>query len=325
MLEKTFNLLADVPLATYVDESYRCYDEQEIAELGSVLSRLVYAPSQLRKRIQELGATIVRSDFYSEIPGIADVEITFKEQTNLYLDEIFQEKEFLLTFLNELDVFASEFSPPKEKKNEHEFAWNNNMFSLSDAMAYYCMIRYLKPPTIVEVGSGTSSLIALQAIKQNGFGRLVCIEPFAQPFLKTMPGVELIEQRAQDLALDYLNSLLLDGSFLFIDTTHTVRHNSDCLHIYLRLLPFIKSKIIVHAHDIWLPNTLPLDMLRDKQINWNEQYLLYAYLLRNRTTRVLYGSNYHYRHNRERLDSFMNGKAASGGGSMWFSQEIYGT
>ena len=36
-----------------------------------------------------------------------------------------------------------------------------------------------------------------------------------------------------------------------------------------------------------------MGQMRDQQVFWNEQYLLYAYLTMNPRTRVVYGSRYH--------------------------------
>ena len=52
------------------------------------------------------------------------------------------------------------------------FFWANPMFSSCDAMAYYCMIRRTRPQTVLEVGSGFSSLVALEALRANGQGQL---------------------------------------------------------------------------------------------------------------------------------------------------------
>ena len=48
-----------------------------------MLARLVYAPSKLRRRLQEFGVTITRADHYSEIPSIGGslaVEFVFTRQ-----------------------------------------------------------------------------------------------------------------------------------------------------------------------------------------------------------------------------------------------------
>jgi hypothetical protein len=52
---------------------------------------------------------------------------------------------------------------------------------------------------------------------------------------------------------------------------------------------------------------------------WTEQYLLAAYLLDNPKCKVLYGSAYNYRFNRELLEAFMHGRFGAGGASIWFS------
>ena len=61
-------------------------------------------------------------------------------------------------------------------------------------------------------------------------------------------------------------------------------------------------------------------MMRDEQIFWNEQYLLYAYMLENPRTEVLYGGAYHSLHSPEELNGFMRGRYKAGGRSFWFTQ-----
>jgi hypothetical protein len=60
--------------------------------------------------------------------------------------------------------------------------------------------------------------------------------------------------------------------------------------------------------------------MRDNQIFWAEADLLYAYLIDNKRTSVLYGSSYNYIKRKALLERFMNGQYGAGGGSIWFSQ-----
>lgn len=323
MLTKTYAMLKDHKPGTHVPDDVPCFDEQEIAELGSVLARLVYAPSQLRKRLQEFGVSITRADHYSEIPKIVDLEASFARPERLRLDSIFRDAAGLERFLRDLMPWAQEFDPPLEPTSDSSYAWKScdGIFSYSDAMAYYCMIRRFQPETIIEMGSGASTLIASMACERNGKGRIIALEPFPRAFLRGLPHVELVESKAQDIASDFVHNRLQDGDFLFVDTTHTVKHDSDCLHIYLRMLPHVRKRIFVHAHDIFLPGTPSLASMRDHQIFWTEQYLLYAYLVGNPRTKVLYGSAYHRNANPALLAEFMKGRYGAGGGSLWFSQE----
>lgn len=190
-------------------------------------------------------------------------------------------------------------------------------------MAYYAYIKRIRPKTVLEIGSGFSSLIALDALRKNGSGKLICIEPFPRPFITKLGsegGLELQRLRAQDVTAAMLNSLLEDGDILFIDSTHTVKTGSDCLHIYLRLLPQINKKILVHAHDIFLPFGMPQKWLIEHQIYWTEQYLLLALLIDNPRAKLLFGSAFHKHFNADLLSQFMRGRAG-GGGSFWFEYD----
>ena len=199
--------------------------------------------------------------------------------------------------------------------------WDNGAFQFSDAMVYYSLIRREKPARIVEVGSGWSTLVALLALKRNGKGEIVCIEPYpSETLLSVKKEIKIIEERVQDLDADFFDNLLNDGDIFFIDSTHTVKHNSDCVHLYCRMLNNIKSDVLVHVHDIRLPNPLGMEMMRDSQIYWTEQYLLYAYLIGNPRCQTLFGSVYASEVDPKRLDALMHGKYPSGGASLWFHQ-----
>jgi predicted O-methyltransferase YrrM len=321
MLKKTLALLADVKPGTYLPDDVECYDPEEIDSLGLVLNRLLYGPSQIRSLLQEgHGVTITRADFYSEIPTIVELEKSFAKPSLLALDGIFPDNEVMTSELARLMTVSHEFDPPVKIRGTGEFAWEGGPFSYSDAMSYYTMIRTRKPRTIVEIGSGWSTLVAQMACAKNGGGRILCIEPYPSDLLRTIRGIELIELRAQDIQTEFFGGLLQDGDLVFIDSTHTVKHDSDCLHIYLRLLPAVQADVTIHVHDIYLPDPLSLDQMRDNQIFWNEQYLLYAYMSANPRTRTIYGSRYHWQHNREMLERFMHGRHKAGGASFWFEQ-----
>jgi predicted O-methyltransferase YrrM len=319
MLEKTQAMLARYKAGAYLPDDVVCFDDEEIEELGRVLAKLVYAPSKLRKRLQALGATLTRADFYSEIPTVAELEAYCSHEPQPRYDHVFRDAAFLEGFLRSLLPFAQEFCPPLQADDDR-YAWGNTKFSFSDAMAYYCMVRRFQPRTIVEIGCGASTLIASLACERNGDGRIVAIEPYPAEFLHRIPRVEVIRSRIQDVATDKISELLAEGDFLFIDSTHTVKHGSDCLHVYLDILPQIARRVFVHAHDIFLPGSLPLHFMRDHQVYWNEQYLLYAYLLGNPRTRVLYGSVYHAEANPGLLLALMCDRYKPGGASLWFEQ-----
>jgi hypothetical protein len=251
MLEKTLALLADVKPGTHVPDDVACYDLEEIDALGRVLDRLLYGPSQIRGLLQQkFGVTLARADIYAGIPTTSELEQAFAAPSLLTLEDIFPDNAAMVDELERLMKASHEFSAPMVTSRPGEFAWENNGFSFSDAMAYYTMIRTRKPRTIVELGGGWQTRVAQMACAKNGMGRILCVDPNPNEFLQAVQGIELIERRVQDLETGFFQSVLRDGDILFLDSSHTVKHDSDCLHIYLRILPAIDVKIFVQAHDI---------------------------------------------------------------------------
>lgn len=270
--------------------------EKEVSSGIKILQRLVWSDKDTREKIQEFGVNVVPSNFYSSTPSIQEIESSFEygsSEPPYISSHIFNEVVIQQT-LEKIINFSVEFNPIMEGNEDNckAFYWKNSQFSYSDAMSYYCFIRHLKPSNIVEIGSGFSTLVALDAIEKNGSGQLFCIEPYPREFLKNETRVNLRCDKAQDIHVEYLNDTLQDGDIFFIDSTHTVKTGSDCLHIYLRLLPEIKRNIYVHVHDIFLPFGMPKEWLLNQHIYWTEQYLLLAFLIGNPNASLVYGSAY---------------------------------
>lgn len=302
--------------------------EKEFNDAIPLIRKLIGADKEQREKLQALGLNVVPANYYSDIPSIADVLNSFEyaDSSVPYLNEAIFDKNVLRKELLELIEFAEEFNPPENGEEEgcSRYFWKNCMFSYSDAMSYYAYIRRIKPKAVVEIGSGFSSLIAFEALKKNGHGELKCIEPFPRPFITEYGSAGVIDLHkvpAQDITPEMLNSMLSDGDILFIDSTHTVKIGSDCLHIYLRLLPHIHKKIYVHVHDIFLPFGFPQNWALEHHYYWTEQYLLYAWMLDNPRVRVLFGSAYHHHFNPDLLDSLMHGRFPRGGSSLWLEYD----
>jgi PAS domain S-box-containing protein len=293
-----------------------------ILAVGPILQHFMWANKETRAKIQRFGANILPINFYSNTPSIEEIESSYEYTTTEppYLNPSVFAQETLQRTLEQLLQFEPEFNPPLEgdEENCRQFFWKNSQFSYSDAMAYYCFLRLLRPSTIVEIGSGFSTLVALEAVTANRGGLIHCIEPFPRPFLRDNDRIILHTAKAQDLLPEFLNDTLQDNDALFIDSTHTVKTGSDCLHIYLRLLPKIRRNIFIHVHDVFLPFGLPQEWLLTRQIFWTEQYLLLALLMDNPNASVLYGSNYNATWNPSLMEKFMGGKYPFGGSSLWF-------
>jgi Methyltransferase domain len=213
--------------------------DKEISLVGPILQRLMWADKETKAKIQNFGVNVLPINFYSNTPSLEEIESSYEYTTvepPYFNAQIFEQGKFRQT-LGEILEFSTEFNPPidGDEENCRRFFWNNSQFSYSDAMSYYCFVRLVRPPTIVEIGSGFSTLVALEAIEKTRTGAIHCIEPFPREFLQRDDRITLHTVKAQDIHPEFVNDILQDNDILFIDSTHTVKTGSDCLHIYLRL------------------------------------------------------------------------------------------
>jgi hypothetical protein len=296
---------------------------EELDKLIRLAKRVLWSPPDVRKKLQDQKINIVPANFYSDIPLIEDIEGSFEYDTSnseIYNSGLF-DQELMCDFIDSISIYSSEFSPPDDgdRENPEEFFWNNPAFSHSDAMSYYCVIRHFKPNHVLEIGSGFSTLVADKAIKKNGIGKITIIEPYPKEFLRRLESVHnIIESFAQDIPVFEFVKLVECSDIWFIDSTHTVKIGSDCLYIYLKVMPEISKDIVVHSHDIYLPFGMPKKKALEKHIYWTEQYLLYAYMLDNPKVEVLFGSVYAKQIIPHALNKLMLNKYPGGGASIWY-------
>jgi len=180
--------------------------------------------------------------------------------------------------------FTNELIQLNLKKNSpnYKFNINNKFFEAGDADIYYQVIRHLKPSKIIEVGSGFSTLIALEAIKKNKEDNkslqnnniITCIEPYENKWLESFD-VNIIRKKIEDINFKRFLDLK-KNDILFIDSSHIIRPQGDVLAIFLEILPKLSKGVIVHVHDIFTPKNYPKKWLIEENKFWNEQYLLEA-------------------------------------------------
>ncbi|MES2858221.1 MAG: class I SAM-dependent methyltransferase [Pseudomonadota bacterium] len=184
------------------------------------------------------------------------------------------------------------------------FDWDNSQFPPADALAYYGILRHLKPSRIVEIGSGFSSLVAMAAVRANGCGAITCIEPFPREFLKNDDGITLIPHAVQAVP-DAVFSSLQAGDVLFIDSSHQAKCQSDVVDIFFRVLDLVPKGVFVHFHDIFLPDDYPYFWLAENGIFFNEQYFLCAYLKGNASFECRLPNAYLVRYLREQYEAMV--------------------
>lgn len=198
--------------------------------------------------------------------------------------------------IKQLDGSAELLSLQKNKTGvDAKYYLANGAFEEGDADLYYLMIRNFKPKRIVEIGSGFSTLLALEAIRKNTSEghptELICIEPYEFKWLSDIKDITLIRKKVEEIDLDFFKTLE-EGDFLFIDSSHIIRPENDVLFEYFEVLPTLKKGVIIHIHDIFSPRHYLKDWVFSEYRFWNEQYLLESFLCYNDSFEIVFSLNY---------------------------------
>ncbi|MEH6497506.1 MAG: class I SAM-dependent methyltransferase [Sneathiella sp.] len=164
------------------------------------------------------------------------------------------EPEFL-KILDSLDQYNSIFSsfgqqPPPAPR------WEQDWFPRLDAAVAYGLVRSLQPSRIIEVGSGHSTRFMMQAIHDGSLStKFVSIDPAPRATIETLP-IDVVRNTVQQAPVT-LFSELGEGDILFIDSSHISMPGTDVDLLFLEILPGLPSGVLVHIHDIFLPDDYP--------------------------------------------------------------------
>jgi hypothetical protein len=184
-------------------------------------------------------------------------------------------------YLDTLRALAAGTGPLMKVEDTRETAapgdphWQNIFFSALDAIALYGLLGVRAPARYVEIGSGHSTRFARRAVEDFGLRtEIVSVDPHPRAEIDAICD-RVIRQPLEDVDLTVLTGLAA-GDMLFLDSSHVTFENSDVTVFFLEVLPRLRTGVIVHIHDIFLPFDYPREWA-DR--HYSEQYLLAAYLL----------------------------------------------
>ncbi|MGC1385433.1 MAG: class I SAM-dependent methyltransferase [Candidatus Acidiferrales bacterium] len=184
------------------------------------------------------------------------------------------------------------------ERQDSSYRLSNSAFGPVDAEILYSTVRHFRPRNIVEIGSGNSTLLFAEALEKNRTEtgqacELTAIEPYPNQTLITgFPGLtKLLRVPVQRVALTEFERLVAND-ILFIDSSHVLKTGSDVQYEFLEILPRLQCGVLVHIHDIFLPNEYPRAWVVDELRFWNEQYILQAFLSFNSAFEVLWAGSY---------------------------------
>jgi hypothetical protein len=200
---------------------------------------------------------------------------------------------------------------------------SSSSYGIGDAIIYSCMLLHLRPARLIEVGSGSSSAVALDTFDRYFAERPRCsfIEPYPEllrSFLtpRDKESVEIIATRVQDVSPEFFDDLQ-KNDLLFIDSTHIVKTGSDVLYELFEILPRLRSGVVVHFHDVFYPFEYPSDWVLGRNYSWNELYTLRAYLTGNKDWEILFFNDYFVRNERTRIEQDAPEMLPNPGGGLW--------
>jgi hypothetical protein len=227
-----------------------------------------------------------------------------------------------LTLLSEFSQYVPDVCFPADPPGSPaQYFYRNDQFPCLDAEVLLCFLRHLRPRKMIEIGSGFSTLVAAEVNRRFLGSRmnLTCVEPFPRQFLiDGIDGVtELVRTRVQQIDLSFFESLDRN-SILFVDSSHVSKTGSDVNHIVFEILPRLQPGVYVHFHDIFLPDDYPAKWAIEDGRNWNEQYLIRAFLQYNREFDIVWAANLMAtRFTEETSRVFPRFLTLGSGGSLW--------
>ncbi len=181
----------------------------------------------------------------------------FRPQAYPEIERLFRQAELqfeqtLALMAEHSDTLAALNGPPPAPR------WSQSWFPRLDGAASYVLVRYTRPNRIIEVGSGHSTRFLAQAVRDAELNtHITCIDPEPRADLKTLD----IDWRARVLDSDDVASFsaLEPGDVAFFDSSHLLWPGSDVDIILNRILPALQRGVLIHIHDVLLPDPYPRD------------------------------------------------------------------
>jgi predicted O-methyltransferase YrrM len=261
-----------------------------------------YWLGRLQKRIfpalERRGFHLTPVNYYQPIPDTRSLTDAIWQRRSALVGIDMREAEQLALASRLSASYAAECQRlPRAPGVDHGFYIGNGWFDSIDAEFLYCLIRHVKPMRVIEIGSGYSTLVASEAARVNlaedgHRTEINAIEPYPRDFLVERAGDrwQLTRSPVEEVPFSVFAALEAND-ILFIDSSHVVRIGGDVVYEFLEVIPRLAPGVLVHVHDIFLPDDYPQEWVLRTRRFWTEQYLLRAFLMFNSDFHVLLSSN----------------------------------
>lgn len=301
MRKKIKSLLNKLPYIRGLHAHYKEYNDNSCFPPGHFYSPIV-SVSEIRQKEAEVWKDI-------DIAHLAGIDFNIEGQYNL---------------LRALNQYYPEIPFKAHKQDGLRYYFENNMYSYTDGIVLFGLMRHLKPSTIIEVGSGFSSALMLDVNEKylENNVQLHFIEPNPERLYDNITqsdkqNTHILPNKVQEVSPDYFEQLQ-KGDILFIDSTHVSKTGSDVNYIFFEILPRLRKGVWIHFHDIFYPFEYPKGWVYGGR-NWNENYFLRAFLMHNKAYKIRLFPHFLHLHHPQVFSS-MPLANKNKGGNIWLEK-----
>ncbi len=189
--------------------------------------------------------------------------------------------------------------------------WAQDWFPRLDAAVAYAMVRRHQPARIVEIGSGHSTRFLARAVRDGKLAtRITAIDPAPRADIAGL-GIEIVCSTVQE-ADPAIFAGLAAGDILSIDSSHILMPGTDVDLLLSTVLPRLPAGVLLHIHDIFLPDDYPAEW---QWRGYNEQQGIAA-LLAGSGWDILFASHYVATRLAERLGATVVGRLPLAAGAV---------
>jgi len=166
------------------------------------------------------------------------------------------QEETYRTHLTAMQDLADDLTAIGDAAAPPEPRWGQGWFPRLDAAAGYAMIRSRRPARLVEVGSGHSTRFYARAAREGGLDtKITAIDPAPRADIAEL-GVRTVRDVVQAAGEAPFRELAA-GDVFSIDSSHILMPGTDVDFLLNVVLPGLPAGVLVHIHDIFLPDDYP--------------------------------------------------------------------
>lgn len=303
---------------------WKVHSEKQSLRIDALEAKI----TELKIELEKYSTWVPPGHFYSPIPDLDKIrksEVKIFDRKKRSIPGIDLREEAQVALLKEISAHYPDLPYKKTRSEVDRYYYENPAYSYTDAMMLGCMIQYLKPKRIIEVGSGYSScaMMDINEYLMGGSIELTFIEPYPEllsSLIKEgdLERINILADGLEDVDPKIFRQLEA-GDILFIDSTHVSKINSDVNFLFFTILPMLNKGVYVHIHDIFYPFEYSAEWIYEGRA-WNELYLLKAFLQYNNVFRIEIWGHYLYSFYPELFRRLMPMSTPGSVGNIWLKK-----